>query len=411
MGLGIGTIEASAELLGFGDHAIASNEIAIQVFPAGEGLMEEHLYLEAKGVNGPIIALVQRDLEQITLEFKQFDPLSTHNIFRSLDIGGNPVTEGILLSEDVNASVNYVDSNDVQAGAGYQYKVLSNNTNNLVRLAPGSTYADIRTAVNSVDPAEGKVIIVPSGVYIIDHYLEMVHNNTHLIMDADAEIRMNDNENARTFIRNHLRDGTVYQTLGDCGSYCSIQGGQITAPGAIDQDWTVFVVGLAFAVGWEFKNIHFGPINYWHHIELNGSQDVKFLNCQFDGIYSDKGPHSDDYGTEMIQLEPSNNTGGPEKVDMNVPTKNVLFEGCTFKNPVEHPTIPAPAIGDHSGNSGIDTEDIVIRHCHFEDMVVGVHPYEFNNTIVEYCTFHNVDVPVSTAGTNTITRYLKVTSD
>jgi len=94
MGLGIGTIEASAELLGFGDHAIASNEIAIQVFPAGEGLMEEHLYLEAKGVNGPIIALVQRDLEQITLEFKQFDPLSTHNIFRSLDIGGNPVTEG-----------------------------------------------------------------------------------------------------------------------------------------------------------------------------------------------------------------------------------------------------------------------------------------------------------------------------
>lgn len=381
---------------------VFSNEVDIFVPNYGLGQIEQHHYIRPKGSKGPVINLDQRNENQVVIDFSLFEPTATHSVYRSDPVEDNPITEGTLVGGNINPSVLFED-NTVDSQSGYKYKVISNNTDNLVKLSPSAGWSDVIAAVNSVDPIEGKVIIVPAGLYMVTERMNIVNNNTHLIFDVDAELRLSGNG---SIFRNYL-NGETYNTLGSGGSYCSITGGRWTLGDQAGQ--SMMYGGVCFGIGWTFKNIYMGEVSTHHHLEFNGSQDIKIINCEFDGLYSDEGPYSDSVGKEMIQIEPSNNAGGPTKIDMNVASKNILIEECTFRNPVENPLIPTAAIGDHDGNSGVYTDNVLIRHCHFEDISVGVHPYEFINTVVEYCTFHNVDIPVSDIGTNNISRHNKIT--
>lgn len=96
----------------------------------------------------------------------------------------------------------------------------------------------------------------------------------------------------------------------------------------------------------------------FHHIEVNGSRDVRIVDCTFIG-----GNEQGLQGNEAIQIDHCYSGSGTWFAPYdNTTCENITIENCTFRN-------TGTGVGTHSGSSlgslGLKHDTITINNCRF----------------------------------------------
>jgi len=136
-------------------------------------------------------------------------------------------------------------------------------------------------------------------------------------------------------------------------------------------------------------------------LEINGCSAPEIRNVEFDTLDSTRGLISDSYGTEMIQVEPSNHLFGPGATTSDGQRSEFLtVDNCTFSN---SPGDDIVGVGDH-GVDAPDGYDFTIKNCTFSNLEAGVHPYQWDTVLIENNLFESsVGEAITDAGTNVTT--------
>lgn len=214
--------------------------------------------------------------------------------------------------------------------------------------------------------------IIPKGVYILDKQLT-IKSNTHLIFDDMAEFKQI-HEYTMINIQNNKHTGyDGYKNI-------KIENGTFNCNGSVVLDpMNCFFIQHAQNV--EFNNCTFKNVHSYHALDINGSKDIRVLNCKFLNSY-DSINKSD---REAIQIDIAAPTEGEQGVSWDyTPTKNVLIENCYFGKDDVNALPYTSAIGSHNIRYGKYYENIIIRNCEIDGCSkYAISGWKWNNCIIE----------------------------
>ena len=249
-----------------------------------------------------------------------------------------------------------------------------------------SVHDALATATN------GDTVIVPDGEYeLVNHFV--VPSGVTVEFDDEAHIIKvgQQDESTKAMLSNAEENGTL---SGYQDSDITIRGGVWDANDDvhINPCFTFVHAENVQIEGCTFKNVYFN-----HHIEFCAVRDSEIVNCEFSDLRNERGPDS---WSEMIQLEPSNNTDSLRASSGSDPTDNILIEGCSFEDSINDDIGPVAGIGDHGDNDGVDTTNINIINNTFTDLEAGVRPVGFDTVLIEDNHFEDCDEDVTNDGSN-----------
>ena len=213
---------------------------------------------------------------------------------------------------------------------------------------------------------------VTNGTYILGSQL-VIKSNTHLIFEDGAEFKQT-HTNTMINIQNNSHTGyNGYHNI-------KIENGTFNCNGDVVQDpMNCFFIQHAYNV--EFIGCTFKNVYSLHSLDINGSSDIRVINCRFLNTFDSVG--KDD--REAIQIDMSDNVNGETAVCWDyTPTKNILVEGCYFGKDNSSATTYTCAVGSHNVRYGKSYENIIVRNCIIDGCTkYGITGWKWNNAIIE----------------------------
>ncbi|MEE0061378.1 MAG: Ig-like domain-containing protein [Acutalibacteraceae bacterium] len=193
-------------------------------------------------------------------------------------------------------------------------------------------------------------IVVPKGSYIIKNGLK-IYSNTYLTLTGVTLTRSTDS------VANMIRTGTTDSASSGVTGYSAYR--NITVDGGILNGSATRNTMVKFAHGTNISiiNTTMRNVNNGHIMEVAGIDGFTVKNCSF----SDQTLDSALIGYEALQLDVLVQSHFVGYRSEDIPMKNVLIEGCSFKN------CPR-GIGSHTAILNNPFNGVKIKNCTFEDM-------------------------------------------
>jgi hypothetical protein len=232
------------------------------------------------------------------------------------------------------------------------------------------TTDDTAALQSALDAGEGNTVVVPDGTYKLTSTLT-IRSGTRLIASPKAH-----------FLRSSSMDAMLINYAdGVTGNYGMVS--NIVVSGGIwdanNDEFSDNCTTIAFG---HASNIEINGVTIldvaggWHGIEINGSRNVKVLNCVV---------RANNSGNELIQLDAMTGSGnfpwfGP--YDGSNP-ENVLISGCTIGG-------GDAGVGTHN-DSGVPFRNVSVVNNRFHDLPgSALRPWQYINFNVSGNTFSNV---------------------
>lgn len=269
--------------------------------------------------------------------------------------------------------------------------------------------AAIQAAFNACNAEGGGTVYFPKGLYLLGDAIKF-YSNMHIVGEQGAVLLQRDGNtggyNYGNLMRNYNNGGGGYSVTENVViEGITFDGGdQDTHPStllAFCHSQNVTVKGCRFVNG-----LGNSTVGNAHDIEVNSSQKVKIINCEFDGSrrtykYSEQIQLDAFYMQVAYPWLPDEGTNN--NID-NTITNDVYITGCLFKGvPYDGSTSNSSvAIGNHgkaNGNNGADFVRIINNV--FEDGYICVNMQCGNNTNINYnyITGHFLGCFIGNSGT------------
>ena len=273
---------------------------------------------------------------------------------------------------------NFMCCKDKGEGVEYPY----HNVKDFGAVGDGksSDAAAIQAALDQAKlSANGAVVIIPDGTYLISEHLS-IYSNTVLRVNPNARI-IRDHEGY--LIMNGDRDKSYYGYEGE--DNIEISGG------VWDQNAAEYGQAIAFSIGHgkyiSIRDLTIKNVPGSHAIEINSSRNVTVSNCKFLGF---KDPGGREF-SEAIQIDLAREEGvfPPFGAYDYTPCEKITITKCYFgKSETEGPW--GRAIGSHSATIGRWHEDIIITDNMMEDISLqAIRSYSWKRVVVANNSFIN----------------------
>ena len=232
----------------------------------------------------------------------------------------------------------------------------------------------LQKALDDIGKSEAGTLYIKNGTYLINRRLYIPENTT---------IKM---ENNTVLLRGHaggfFDNGNPYaETTGYDGP-----GNIHVIGGTLDNNYEeidkyptkqVNMVNLRHADNVSFDNVTFRNSITNHVFDVNGTRNLKILNCTFEGYVNLNGkPQAQAEAIQLSEYIPGGIDGG---VVDGTPTRDVLIENCVFRRSDQLGGFDV-CIGNHITAHNVFNENIEINNNTFEDCYIGVRPYKWNIT-------------------------------
>ena len=257
--------------------------------------------------------------------------------------------------------------------------------------AKGDGVTDDASAIQSALDAlntTGGTIYFPPGVYLIKSAI-LFYSNQHLLFDS-ATLKQGAaiNNLLRTYSESTW---TAYNGVHDC-----IIEGAVFDGGTYTENNTL--VGISHAKNIVFRNCTIkNAYGSWHDLEINSSNNVKVLNCDFEGS------RKNNTGGEMIQIDGTGESGCYPWPNVNYDgTVSVGIEiaGCSF-----HDSTYVPAIGNHYNMAH---KFVAIHDCIFDGLTSSRGAINFVSNMTDIDIYNNLFNNCTTGiGTGGATYYIR----
>lgn len=230
----------------------------------------------------------------------------------------------------------------------------------------------IQKALDDIGKSEAGTLYIKNGTYLINRRLYIPENTT---------IKM---ENNTVLLRGHaggfFDNGEPYaETTGYDGP-----GNIHVIGGTLDNNYEqldkyptkqVNMVNLRHADNVSFENVTFRNSISNHVFDINGTRNLKLLNCTFEGYINLNGkPQAQAEAVQISEYIPGGIDGG---VVDGTPTRDVLIENCVFKRSDQLGGFDV-CIGNHITAHNVFNENIEVNNNIFEDCNIGIRPYKWN---------------------------------
>lgn len=230
----------------------------------------------------------------------------------------------------------------------------------------------IQKALDDIGKSEAGTLYIKNGTYLI---------NRRLYIPANTTIKM---ENNTVLLRGHgggfFDNGEPYaETRGYDGP-----GNIHVIGGTLDNNYEeidkyptkqVNMVNLRHADNVSFENVTFRNSISNHVFDINGTRNLKLLNCTFEGYINLNGkPQAQAEAVQISEYIPGGIDGG---VVDGTPTRDVLIENCVFKRSDQLGGFDV-CIGNHITAHNVFNENIEVNNNIFEDCNIGIRPYKWN---------------------------------
>lgn len=120
------------------------------------------------------------------------------------------------------------------------------------------------------------------------------------------------------------------------------------------------------------------------------------MNAELEGLYRTRGTLGHGHGTEMIQIEPADNSAVLRDEGGTTSCENILIEDCSLVD--ELGGDPVVAVGNDGGFDKPGAIYIEILNSEFEDLETGINPYGLEDVLTKDNVFTNVDEPITDEG-------------
>lgn len=237
---------------------------------------------------------------------------------------------------------------------------------------------------------------ISSGVYILDKEL-YITSNTHILFDDGAIFKQTHDKTMINIKNVNHTKYNGYKNIKVENGYFDCNGGVIKNP------MNCFFIQHASNV--EFINCTFKNVDSYHALDINGSCDVRVLNCNFLNSYNSISKND----REAIQIDLSAPTEGEEELCWDyTPSKNILIENCYFGVDNLYALPYTCAVGSHNARYGKKYENIIVRNCKIEGMSkYGINGWKWSNCLIENNIIKGSDggVKIETPGRNAMSCY------
>lgn len=230
----------------------------------------------------------------------------------------------------------------------------------------------IQKALDDIGKSEAGTLYIKNGTYLINRRLYIpenttikMENNTVLLRGHAGGFFDNGNPYANTSGYDgpgniHVIGGTLDNNYEEIDKYPTKQ---------------VNMVNLRHADNVSFENVTFRNSITNHVFDINGTRNLKILNCKFEGYVNLNGKREAE--AEAIQISeyiPGGIDGG---IVDGTPTRDVLIENCKFSRSNQLGGFDT-CIGNHITAHDVFNENIEINNNVFEDCFIGVRPYKWD---------------------------------
>lgn len=192
-------------------------------------------------------------------------------------------------------------------------------------------------------------VIVPTGTYSLDKSLH-IYSNTHLYMKG---VTLNQKKNVET---NMLKVGmtNVDTNVGYYYQNVTVEGGTWNAQGNSNT-----VIKAAHTKNFTMKDVTVRNAKNAHLMEVAAVDGMNIKDCSFIDQISVVGAHNVFYEAIQLDILTQSHFLGYRSEDL--PMKNIVVEGCTFKNTPR-------GVGSHTATLNNPVQNITIKNCTFSNM-------------------------------------------
>ena len=221
----------------------------------------------------------------------------------------------------------------------------------------------IQSAIDACHTTGGGVIYFPFGVYLLNSCIYYYSNMTLFFENGATLLR--GRSSLKCLLSNYVgSDVTGYNGTDNVHIIGATLDGNVSFVTASTDDYKVTLLLSKHAKNIVVENCTFKNGNVWHFYEINAAENVKVINCIFDGSsYGGTSSQIDTYA-ELLQLD--NDYIVPGTVSETLvtsgdltPCKNIHIKGCKFIC-----NGYCNAIGNHNAQT-YNHSQIRISDCYF----------------------------------------------
>lgn len=230
----------------------------------------------------------------------------------------------------------------------------------------------IQKALDDIGKSEAGTLYIKNGTYLINRRL-YIPSNTTIKMESNTVLLRghaggffdNGDPNANTRGYEgpgniHIIGGTLDNNYEEIDKYPTKQ---------------VNMINLRHADNVTFTDMTFKNSISNHVFDVNGTRNLKILNCKFEGYINLNGkPSAQAEAIQLSEYIPGGINGG---IVDGTPTCDVLIENCKFSRSNQLGGFDT-CIGNHITAHNVFNENIEINNNTFEDCYIGVRPYKWN---------------------------------
>lgn len=231
-------------------------------------------------------------------------------------------------------------------------------------------------ALNAARDNDGGTVYIPKGEYRINTLPLKVYQGTHIIADPEAHIMAY--SNTSSFVWNGT-GGDAFNGYEGNGNI-TIEGGIWDNRGGVFQDGGA-CFSFAHGKNLTWRDVTIRDVADTHAIEINGCQNVRIINCTFEGFYASVGREY----SEAVQLDlmKSSSVYGAFGNYDHTPCDDVLVDGCRFQESGSASTGKwGRGVGSHNSTIGKWHTNIRVTNNHFSVNHEAVRGYSWNKTVV-----------------------------
>ncbi len=230
----------------------------------------------------------------------------------------------------------------------------------------------LQKALDDIGKSEAGTLYIKNGTYLVDRRLYIPPNTTIKMESNTVLLRAhaggffdNGDPNANTSGYDgpgniHVVGGTLDNNYEQIDKYPTKQ---------------VNMINLRHADNVTFTDVTFRNSISNHVFDVNGTRNLKILNCTFEGYINLNGkPKAESEAIQLSEYIPGGIDGG---IVDGTPTRDVVIQNCKFKRSDQLGGFDV-CIGNHITAHNIFNENIEVNNNTFEDCNIGVRPYKWN---------------------------------